>query len=181
MNTRLLFLSLLLAVFVPSPSFAAELISHFVDGLGRPIASVEVEVKYPKKGPDEKLKEVEWLKTRSDKDGQIKLEYDETLIPTNETIRISVKKTGYAGFSTDHLKSEHVLKKEFSADDVHRVAALSGEKQKAELQELLVGQLKEQTKGAHHQSLEELAFFHGSELRASLRELIADSKAGKSA
>jgi hypothetical protein len=171
----------IIASLFTSEVSGVELTSRFVDGLDRPIRGVAVEVRYPKKGPDEKLKEIEWLKATSDQDGKVKIEYDETLVPTNETIRISVKKPGYSGFSTERLKPEQVLKKEFAPEDVHRIAGLTGEKQKSELQEILVGQLKEQARGGRHQSLEELIFFHANEMRGSLRELVADSKSGKAA
>jgi hypothetical protein len=158
--------------------WAVEITTTFVDGLGRPLRGVTVEVKYPKKGPDEKLKEVEWLKTISDQEGKITITYDETLVPTNETVWFSVKKPHYSGFSTDLLKSQYTLKHQFSAEDIHRVAKLSGPDQKAELGEILVGEFKAESE---HQTLKELVFFYGNEFRPVLRELVEDTNTGKEA
>ena len=158
--------------------WAVEITTTFVDGLGRPLRGVAVEVKYPKKGPDEKLKEVEWLKTTSDQDGKITITYDETLVPTNETVWISIRKPHYSGFSTDLLKPQYILKRQFSAEDIHRVARLSGENQKAELREILVGEFQQETE---QQNLRELIFFYGREFRPVLRELVEDTNPGKEA
>ncbi len=164
------------AFFLQKPLGALEITTTFVDGLGNALAGVAVEVKYPKKGSDEKLKEVEWLKTTSDQEGKVKIIYDETLVPTNEPIWISVKKPGYSSFSTDNLKSQYVLKRQFSVEDVERVAKLSGEIQKKELREILVGEFKQEVK-----ALKELIFFHSRKFRPVLRELVEDSDSGKEA
>jgi len=180
MNNRAFCLSALAACLLRCPVEAAEMTSRFVDGLGRPIPAVAVEVKYPKKGADDQLKEVEWLKTTSDQDGKATITYDETLVPTNETVWISIKKSGYSSFSTDTLKSQYVLKRQFGIADVHRVAKISGEAQKTELREILGGEFKNESK-AEHQTLKELIFFHGHQFRPVLRELVEDSDSGKEA
>jgi hypothetical protein len=178
MNNRA-FYTVLLFIFLNEMK-GAEITSRFVDGLGRPLPKVSVEVKYPKQGPDGKLKDVEWLKMTSDEEGKIKVVYDETLLPTNETLWVSIKKPGYATLSTDKLKSEYVLKQQFEAADVHRIAQLSGEKLKTELRELLVGEVKVDPK-AEYRNLHELVFFHEREFRSVLRDLVEDSHSGKTA
>ncbi len=177
MNNRAFFLFVILPCVLPNRSGAVEITSRIVDGLGRPVSDVTVEIKYPKRGPDGNLGKIEWLKMISDKEGRIKVVYDQTLVPTNQTMWIYVKKIGYASFSTDSLKPEYVLRREFDAEDVHRIADLSGEIQKQELKEVLVGEFKNDGKHVR-ESLEELVFYYGRVLRRPLRELIEDSKTG---
>ncbi len=179
MNRRTFCFFTVCACLLGIPLGAVEIESKFIDGLGRPVPDVSLEVRYPKKGPDEKLKEVEWLKLTSDLEGKVTIAYDETLVPTNETVWVSIKKSGYSSYTTEP-KSQYVLKRQFSAEDVRRIAQLSGESQKAELREVLVGELKDEPKGGHR-SLEELVFFHGREFRPVLRQLVEDSKPGKTA
>jgi len=176
MNNRA-FYTVLILIFLNTVR-AVEVTSRFVDGLGHPLPGVTVEVKYPKQGADGKLKEIEWLKMTSDQEGKIKVLYDETLVPTNETLWVSVKKAGYSAFSTDKVKSEYILKRQFEAGDVHRIAQLSGEKLKTELRELLAGDVKVDPK-AEYRNLHELVFFHERELRSVLRDLVEDSHSGK--
>jgi hypothetical protein len=178
-SLALYFISLLACSFA-LPLWGFQITTRFIDGLGRPVADVHVELKYPKKGPDEKLKELEWLKATSDQEGKVTITYDETLIPTNETVWVSVKKTGYGTFTTDNLKSQYVLRRQFGAEDVLRIAQTSGETQKNDLRDLLVGELKTEGK-PEKQSLEELVFFHERQFRPALRDLVGDGHAGKRA
>lgn len=161
-------------------SGAVEITSTIVDGLGRPVAGVTVEVKYPKAGRRGKLEKVEWLKSISNEKGSIKIVYDERLVATNETIWVNVSKPGYAAVSTDTIKTQYVLQRRFTAEDIRRIARLSGKEQRTELREFLAGDFERKAEDGH-QTGQDLIFFHGRELREALRDLIDDNKVCKAA
>ncbi|MEW6307102.1 MAG: hypothetical protein AB1705_26865, partial [Verrucomicrobiota bacterium] len=152
--------------------WAAEFKAKVVDGAGRPLANAILDVELTERGVDGKIIHVQRLKLVSDQRGLVKGTYEEKKIST-EDIRVYISKAGYENYSTG-LGDEYILKRSFGPRDVRRIARLSGEAQKAELKELLVGDYESQRK---EEDLFELTFLYYPELRSALLALLADPTA----
>ena len=168
--------SLAVVVFLsiqPGLAFGADVTAKVVDGLGRPLSNVVMDVHWLKSFSKDDVRKVDLVKLMSDKDGIIKGKYDEKLIPDGEDIWIDVSKAGYDGYSTPGLRPEFVLKREFGVGDLGRIAALKGEALISELRELLAGDFEDSD-----EPLNDLMFSHEHQFRPALRTLVRDPKIG---
>jgi hypothetical protein len=151
---------------------AAEFSVMIVDGLGRPVREVSVEVFHLKRDTNSNVERIALAKVMSDTNGFARGEYSQNGFGTNDSLAVSLSKTGYAGY-TGGPESEYVLRRLFKDDDVARIAKLAGETQKQELRELLAGEF-----GPTAGDLNELIFVKSNRLRPALRSLVDDSWVG---
>jgi hypothetical protein len=151
---------------------AAEFSILVVDGLGRPLKDVSVEVCRLRRDASNDVTRLSLAKATSDTNGLARGTYDEKIFGTNDTLSVELSKTGYAGYAAGP-QADYVLCRQFVAEDVGRIAKLAGETQKSELRELLAGEFDSTTK-----SLNELVFVNGSRLRPPLRSLVDDLRVG---
>jgi hypothetical protein len=158
------------------PASGADLVAKIVDGLGRPVANAVVDIHWLKAISDDDVREVSLLKLVSDGNGIVKGAYDETSMPSDETIWVEISKEGYSGYSTTGLKPEYVLARELGPADVHRIAALEEKAQVNELRELLAADFEDSGEGLY-----ELVFVQENRFRPALRALITDAKVGTAA
>ncbi len=167
------------AMFFSCALKAEEFSARIVDGLGNPIAGVDVEVAYYPRSNDRSLptRPVVLLKLRSDEKGNVRGTYDAKTLKKDEYPHLVFhKRQGYvSGYSeSGRFEPEYVLKRIFSVADFVRVEKLTGESQSQGLKELLAGVLD----GG---DLDEKIFYRDHLFRASLRRLIGDTKVGDAA
>jgi len=175
---RYLLVLLLLSV-VSLPASATNVLAKIVDGLGRPVDHVAVDIYWLKTVTENDVRQIDVLKTVSDDHGVVKATYDEKAIPADEFIFVEIAKEGYAGYSTTDFKPEYVLEREIGPADVRRIAALDGNAQVEELRELLAADFRGSDEPG--EGLEDLVFVQEHRFRPALRSLITDAKVGKAA
>lgn len=156
---RFLSFSLLVLAAV-TPLSAADLSTQTVDGLGRPVPGVQVEISCmsPKR-------ETIVLQFKSDENGMVYGTYDTALCTPSGA---SIEKEGYQSYFSG-FRSQYVLRRQLSAQEVLRVAELDGASQERELRELLAGDFS----GARDQ-FEDVVFSYEARLRPALRNLARD-------
>ncbi|MBE0540658.1 MAG: hypothetical protein IH623_04645 [Verrucomicrobia bacterium] len=147
-----------------------------IDRLGRPVTNAIVNIHWLESVSKDDVREVGLVKLTADSNGIVKGTYDETTIPPDEDIWVEVSKDGYSGYSTTGLQPEFVLKREFRAADLHRIATLGGAVQIAELRELLAGDFDRSG-----DRMDELVFVQEHRFRPALRALLPDTKVGTAA
>lgn len=152
---------------------AANVTAKVTDGLGRPINKGVVNIYWLKSVSKYDVRKIDLVRLVSDRDGGVKGRYDETSIPKGEDICVEISKSGYSGYITTGLQSEFVLRREFSAADIRRIARLHGATQVNELREFLAGDFR-----ASEQRPEELVFRREDRFRPALRTLVEDPKVG---
>jgi hypothetical protein len=157
--------------------FSAEFTFKVVDGLGRPVPEVEVHVEVPKVLPEAKTHGIERFELRTDMSGKAKGHYDEKLIPNGESVSVYLTKKGYESYSTD-LRPEYVLQRQFSSKDVRRIVRLRGKAQRNAMKELLAGEFERDYERGENETLSELVFYYGRDLRPALRSLVSDPQVG---
>ena len=168
-------LPLLLAGATASQLSAAEFTARIVDGLHRPLRDVAVELYWIKTESQAKAHKIDVLKLRSDRNGVVQGQYDEASIPPGESLSVQLSKKGYQSYSTGP-SSEYVLKQEFRAKDVRRIAKLTDDSQQNELREVLAGDFEDR-----EPSLEDLMFSDERRFRPALRSLVQDTEVGRRA
>jgi len=131
-----------------------------VDGLGRPLAGVAVEV-----GCAAEAKEVKSFKYTSGQDGTVRGSYDPAVCRPRS---VSVQKQGYQSYFSG-FREKYVLGRLLDVQEVKRVALLTGNEQEGELRELLAGDLS-----AASDKFRTALFYYERQLRASLRNLARD-------
>ncbi|WP_157197704.1 MULTISPECIES: hypothetical protein [Methylomonas] len=154
---------------------AKELNTSIVDGLGRPVSNVQVNIYWLKTITDDDVREISLARLRSDKNGQIKGSYDEFAAPHDEHIFYGVSKKGYEEYSSSNYKSQYVVKRKYNPFNLKTIIKLSGEKQIIHLRELLAGDYPD---SLQNEPLEELVFSEEKKLRPALRSLINDPHVG---
>ena len=163
--------SLFLA-FRPATTPAADVSAKVTDPFGRPVPDAIVEIFWLKPVSQDDARTINLAKLVSDRDGIIKGTYDEKSVPADEDILVGVSKPGFSGYSKG-LEPEYVLKREFGAADLHRIATLDGDAQVNELRELLAGEFQRDGEG-----LDQLVFVQERRFRPALRKLVPDAKVG---
>ena len=154
----------------------ADVQARVVDGLGRPLSGVSVEIELTRKKSEGDASRSHRMKLSSDRDGLVKGSYDEKQYSADDA-SVFVSKEGYEAYSTG-LRTDYLLRRKCGPKDVRRTARLAGAAQQAELRELLAGDYEREGRG---EDLQELMFLHYRQLRPSLRALVADPKVGKDA
>jgi hypothetical protein len=155
---------------------AANVSARVIDGLGHPVHNAVVDIHWLKVVSKSDVRRIALVKLVSDRNGIVRGTYDETTVPAGENIWVEVSKAGYSGYRTTGLQPEFVLKREFGAADVRRIAALKGEAQVAELRELLAAHFDDSGEPLHA-----LVFVQEQRFRPALRALIKDPKVGTAA
>jgi hypothetical protein len=164
----------LLLLSAPLPAAAADFVTKVVDGLGRPVANVVVDVYWS--GPENDFREVSLLHLVSNDHGIVKGTYDETTVPPDQTIMVELSKEGYSGYSSTDLMPEYVLRRELGPADVQRIAALAEKAQIDELRELLAADFEDSGEW-----IDGLVFVQEHRFRTALRALVTDAKVGTAA
>jgi len=141
------------------------------------VPDATISVYWLKKSTDGEVKSVELLNCKSSANGTARGSYDKKSVPADETIWSGIKKDGYESYDTDGLRSQYVIARKFKAEDVARIAKLSGDKQRDELKEMLAGDFDDEGEN----SVTDLFFFHEQQLRPALRSLVMDTKVGPKA
>jgi hypothetical protein len=127
-----------------------------VDGLGRPISDVQVDVSCM--SPNPKALPLNFI---SDRDGMVHGEYDAALCKPQST---SVEKPGYATYSTG-FRDRYVLERQFGAQDLDRIVNLTDDDRLREFREFLAG---------NGRQFPESVFYYEARLRPLLRTLVLE-------
>src|SRR5688500_1865467 len=135
MRARMLSTLLLFA----TPAFAAELETRVVDGLGRPVAGVEIAVTYLEERDDADVTRKEVFRGKSDHYGNVLVVYDESTVPAGKRLSAELAKPGYAGYVSSQLEGEFVLRKE-ATQTFAEIAALAPGLRARALRELLASE-----------------------------------------
>jgi hypothetical protein len=152
-------------LFCVSPLVGKDFSIRIVDGLGRPVPDVVVDVHWLKKEKDGEVRKAELAKVKTNQKGVAAGTYDDKAIPADESTWVELSKAGYSGYTSDRLENEFVLKREFKAEDLDRIAKLSEPDRLRELEELLAGDLD-------GQDLESRVFVNDDLLSPALRRLL---------
>lgn len=152
---------------------AKEVNTTIIDGLGRPVSNVQINIYWLKTITEDDVRRISLAKFKSDQNGQIKGSYDESSVPNGENIFYGVYKRGYKEYSSSNYKPQYVVKRKYKPFDLKTIVKLSGEKQIIHLRELLAGDYPDSNK-----PLEELVFAEEKKLRPALRSLISDPHVG---
>lgn len=169
MTTNNLFTGALLFFIAVSPVPGKDFSVHVIDGLGRPVPDVVVDVHWLKKAKDGDVQKAEVATVKTNEKGNAAGTYDEKAIPADESTWVELSKVGYSGYTSDRLEKEFVLKREFKAKDLDRIAGLSEPDRLRELEELLAGDLE-------GEDLEARVFVNDDLLRPPLRRLLDNAK-----
>lgn len=161
--------TMLLAAMVATTSGAKDFSIRIVDGLGRPISGVVVDVHWLKKEKDREVRKAELATVRTNEKGIAAGTYDEKAIPADESTWVELSKVGYSGYTSDRLEKEFVLKREFKAEDLDRIGKLGEADRLRELEELLAGDLE-------GEELESKMFLNENLFRPPLRRLLDNPK-----
>src|SRR5436309_12424387 len=100
-TTRISLLPLLLAQLSASPLTAEEFSTKIIDGLGRPVPGVVVDVHWLKEGADGEVRKAGLVKLRTDKNGTARGSFDEKSLPPGERAWVELIKEGNSGYSSD--------------------------------------------------------------------------------
>jgi len=157
-----------------------EFSARIVDGLGRPIEGVYVDVTWAHLDGDGKSHEIELLKLHSDRNGGVRGTYVRPATARNGGECIELSKTDYDAVKLIHpfetpltgLKCE--MYREFGGRDIIRIAALNAVDRTPEVRELLGGRFKG---GDEMQQIFEMEHV----FRPALRELVNDPHVGRDA
>ncbi len=169
MLVRLLVLTVaVLANWAPTVA-GKDFIIRVVDGLGRPVQDVAVDVHWLKKAKDGDVQKAELATIKTNEKGVATGTYDEKAIPAGESTWVELSKAGYSGYTSDRLENEFVLKREFKANDLDRIAKLSEPDRLRELEELLAGDLE-------GEDFEARVFVNDDLFRPPLRRLLDNAK-----
>jgi len=145
-----------LFVFVALQLAAAEFTVRIVDGLGRPVPAVNVEVYC-----DSKTAELRPLQFMSDQNGAIHGTYDDGMC---KPASVSIEKQGYQGYLTG-FRDRYILQRVLSEPDLPRIARLPGDELEQELSEALAGAPSSYRKFA------DSIFYYEAQLRPALWDL----------
>ena len=148
--------------------------TRIVDGLGRAIPGVVVDVHWLRKDADGEVRKAELVKLTSNDKGVAKGSFDGKTIPAGEDVWVELSKDGYSGYSTDNLRPEYVIQREFHTEDLKRITTLADSDRVRELRELLAGEFE----GA---DLAKQVFFNERLFRPALRGLVEDGRVAKQA
>lgn len=164
---------LMLLISGTSTLNAKEITTKVVDGLGRPVSNVKVNIHWLKAVTEDDVREITLAKLKSDQNGLVKGNYDETSVPHDETISYGVSKKGYQEYTSSNYKPEYIVKREYKLIDLKRIIKLSGDKQIEQLREFLAGEYTNSKL-----PLEEQVFIEDEKLRPALRSLLPDPHVG---
>ncbi len=154
--------------------------ARIVDGLGRPIEGVFVEVTWSHRDDDGKLHQVSLLTLHSDRNGGVRATYVRPAMVGHGGEYIELSKRGYEAVKMIHpfetpltgLKCE--MYREFGGRDIIRIAALNAVDRTPEVRELLGGHFKG---GGVVQQIFEMEHV----FRPALRDLVNDPQVGRDA
>jgi hypothetical protein len=142
-----------LFVFVVLQLAAAEFTIRIVDGLGRPVPAVNLEVYC-----DSKTAELRPLQFMSDQDGAIHGTYDEGMCKPPS---VSIEKQGYQSYFTG-FRDRYILQRVLSEPDLPRIVRLPADELQRELSEALAGDPSSDRKFA------DSIFYYEAQLRPAL-------------
>ena len=168
-TTNNLLTGVLLLFLSVSPLLGKDFNVRVVDGLGRPVPDVVVDVHWLKKEKDGAVQKAELATVKTNQKGIAAGTYDEKAIPADESTWVELSKMGYSGYTSDRLENEFVLKREFKTKDLDQIAKLSEPERFRELEEVLAGDLE-------GEDLESRAFANDELFRPPLRRLLDNPK-----
>ena len=145
------------ALMAASLAFGASFEATIVDGLGRPVADVNVQVSCGQRR----------LMLRSDANGKVEGEDRDCAQFSRVCVRRGEEESCRAGG-----QSRYVIKKEFPPEEIARVAKLDAPARREALRELLAGEIKDVD--ANRSRWRDLLILHCERLRPGLRELARD-------
>ena len=171
MNSVVSKLLLILMLLVGTSEIcAAQFSAKVVDGLGKPICDVKVQIIWSREISKDKLKTVKTVSLYTDSNGLVEYAYDKRLDSRRNFVTVAVSKLGYGLFATG-MRSLYVLKRRFSSKDIEQISMLTGVEQKDKLKEVLTGNFTEEIR-----SLEEIIFSKEKNFRPVLCELLGESE-----
>jgi hypothetical protein len=138
---------------------AEEFSIHTVDGLNRALAGVQVEVECAT-GIKVKVR----LHLKSDSNGEAHGIYNSAQC---KPLTVKVAKQGYNSYSSG-FRERYVLERQFSTEEVDRIAKSDGDDQLHGLRELLAGSAEQ---------FQDTLFFYEARLRPALRALSREPEA----
>jgi hypothetical protein len=141
---------------------AAEFSAQIVDGLGRAIPGVQVEVACVSP-----RQETRGFDLESDAKGKIHSTYDAR---SCKPLFVSLEKQGYESYRSG-VRARYVLRRQFRAQELFRVIALVGDNQQHELRELLAGDFSQQLR-----QFQDSVFYYEARLRPALRDFLRDAE-----
>jgi hypothetical protein len=160
------------AALVAPAGFGAEFAARIVDGLGRPIAGVVVNVGLFQPDAGGRYRSVAFLERLSDAEGRVHGDYDEEMLRSSKGRFVKLSKEGYSNYTiTGRFDPEYALQRVYPETALDQVGQLAEEERPAALRELLAGA----------GSLEERIFARDHLFRPALRRLIDDPHAGLAA
>jgi hypothetical protein len=142
--------------------YAADFSVQTVDGLGRPLPGVQVEIACTAHD-----QEIVTFHLQSAEDGMVHGTYDAALCTPSG---VGVEKQGYVSYSSG-FRARYVLIRRFRPDELLRVIKLDGENRRQGLRELLAGDVS-----VEESRLRDLVFHYEAGLRPALRSLARDPK-----
>ena len=154
----------------------AEFATAIVDGLGRPVSNVVVDVHWLKSVSEKDVRKAPVLNLLSDGKGLVSGTYDASSIPKGESLWVELSRKGYAGYTSSKVEPQYILQREWHAEDVNRIATGPGAPQSEQLREVLAGDTDH-----IRPDLEELLFVQADRFRPALRTLVTDPKVGPKA
>lgn len=177
MKFRFKYLVVLMPLIVGTSTLnAKEITTKIVDGLGRPVSNVKVNIHWLKSITEDDVREITLAKLKSDQNGLVNGSYDEATVPHDETIFYGVSKKGYQEYTSTNFNSVFIVEREYKPIDLKRVIKLSGDKQIEQLREFLAGKYVDSML-----PLEEQVFIEDEKLRPALKSLLPDPHVGMAA
>ena len=167
----------LLAISVPALAARKDFSFNVVDGLGRPLQNVAVEITWKMPNGTQKVRPISTLKLNSDNIGRVRGSYDDQIVAAGGLASVSLNKKGYVSMRDVTVigpvpfDSEYKLAREFHTADLLRIANLDPKAATSEMKELLAGELKEAP-------LETKVFELDHLFRPALRSLAQDPDVG---
>lgn len=142
---------LMLLISGTSTINAKEITTKVVDGLGRPVSNVKVNIHWLKAITEDDVREITLAKLKSDQNGLVKGNYDEASVPHGETIFYGVSKEDYQEYTSSNYKPEYIVNREYKLIDLKRIIKLSGDKQIERLREFLASKYANAKEGVERQ------------------------------
>jgi hypothetical protein len=164
----------LVTVFSAVPLYGKDFSIRIVDGLGRAIPGVVVDLHWLKKDKGGDVQKAELAKVKTDERGVARGAFNEKAVPSDESTFVELTKAGYSRYTSSRLQSELVLKRQFTPENLRLIANLPENARSFELQELLAGDFE-------GEDLEQAIFLKEDSFRPALRRIIDDPRIARQA
>jgi len=153
-----------------SSASAENIHTTVVDGIGQPIQNAELEIYRGEEDAKGNYVTFTLAQFKSDEKGMIKGDYEEGLVPKNETVYAKFSKEGFRGFTTSgKLKPHFVMKRIYTSDSMKKILKLKGDSLVFEVKQLIAGDLS-----LNQHDFGSFIFENEAKLRPALRQLLLD-------